>query len=55
MHGEAALPAHWAEPLSDRLRSALFGFDGSRISELAARTLALALAHRNDGASQSVR
>jgi hypothetical protein len=47
IHGPDAIPAHWTEPLSDRLRSALFGFDGSSFSELARRTLALALTHRN--------
>jgi ADP-ribosylglycohydrolase len=42
MHGAAALPAHWTTPLEDRIASALFGFDGVRISELAARSLATA-------------
>jgi hypothetical protein len=40
--GTAALPAHLVDPLEDRTRSALFGFDNSRISELAARTARLA-------------
>ena len=40
--GAAALPAHFIEPLEDRTRSALFGFDNSRISDLAARTTTLA-------------
>ncbi|GAA5006900.1 ADP-ribosylglycohydrolase family protein [Actinopolymorpha pittospori] len=40
--GAKAIPSHWVDPLEDRLRSALFGFDGSRISELAARTTRLA-------------
>ncbi|MFZ3560859.1 ADP-ribosylglycohydrolase family protein [Streptomyces sp. BH055] len=40
--GAAAIPPQWTEPLEDRLRSAVFGFDGSRISELAARTAGLA-------------
>jgi ADP-ribosylglycohydrolase len=39
--GTAGIPARLAEPLHDRTRSALFGFDDSRISHLAARTLAL--------------
>jgi len=39
MHGAAALPEHWTAPLHDRLRSALFGFDGARISALAERTV----------------
>ena len=41
--GTAALPAHLVEPLHDTTRSALFGFDHSRISDLAARTTRLAL------------
>ncbi|MEU8483914.1 ADP-ribosylglycohydrolase family protein [Streptomyces sp. NPDC048641] len=40
--GAAAVPAQWKEPLEDRVRSAVFGFDGARISELAARTVELA-------------
>ncbi len=36
-----AIPAQWKDPLEDTVRSAVFGFDGVRISELAARTLAL--------------
>ena len=40
--GAAALPAHLIEPLHDTTRSALFGFDNSRISDLAARTIRLA-------------
>jgi hypothetical protein len=36
------LPPHFIEPLHDRTRSALFGFDNSRISDLADRTLRLA-------------
>lgn len=48
--GAAALPPHFVEPLEDRTRSALFGFDNSRISELAARTVRLA--HKGlDGAA----
>lgn len=39
--GARALPAHFIEPLEDRTRSALFGFDHSRISDLATRTEAL--------------
>lgn len=39
--GAAALPARFVEPLHDRTRSALFGFDNSVISDLADRTLAL--------------
>ncbi|MFF3492756.1 ADP-ribosylglycohydrolase family protein [Streptomyces sp. NPDC002795] len=40
--GAAAIPPQWTDPLEDRLRSAVFGFDGARISELAARTVELA-------------
>ncbi|MFD9511649.1 ADP-ribosylglycohydrolase family protein [Streptomyces mirabilis] len=39
--GAGAIPAQWKDPLEDTVRSAVFGFDGVRISELAARTLAL--------------
>ncbi|MEU4034845.1 ADP-ribosylglycohydrolase family protein [Streptomyces collinus] len=40
--GAAAIPAQWSEPLRDTVRSAVFGFDGVRISALAERTLRLA-------------
>lgn len=40
--GAAAIPPQWSEPLRDRVRSAVFGFDGIRISELAERTVRLA-------------
>ncbi|AVZ76222.1 hypothetical protein SLUN_32505 [Streptomyces lunaelactis] len=40
--GAAAIPAQWTDPLEDRLSSAVFGFDGVRISELAERTVRLA-------------
>ncbi|MFB7498551.1 ADP-ribosylglycohydrolase family protein [Streptomyces sp. NPDC056161] len=40
--GAAAVPAQWTDPLADTVRSAVFGFDGARISDLAARTLRLA-------------
>lgn len=36
------VPSHFADPLHDRTRSALFGFDNSVISDLAARTVRLA-------------
>ncbi|MFJ1608122.1 ADP-ribosylglycohydrolase family protein [Streptomyces sp. NPDC088253] len=39
--GAAAIPTQWKDPLEDTVRSAVFGFDGVRISELATRTLAL--------------
>ncbi|WP_343997366.1 ADP-ribosylglycohydrolase family protein [Streptomyces thermocarboxydovorans] len=40
--GAAAIPQQWKGPLEDTVRSAVFGFDGVRISELAERTLRLA-------------
>lgn len=45
MHGRSALPDHWVDPLSDRIRSALFGYDNSSISDLAQRTVRLAMAN----------
>lgn len=41
--GRQALPGHLIDPLHDRTRSALFGFDGSTISDLADRTVQLAI------------
>ncbi|MFI1886140.1 ADP-ribosylglycohydrolase family protein [Streptomyces jumonjinensis] len=43
LHGAAAIPAQWTEPLRDRVRSAVFGFDNARIGELAERTVRLAV------------
>ncbi|MFB7455834.1 ADP-ribosylglycohydrolase family protein [Streptomyces sp. NPDC056188] len=43
MTGAAAVPAQWKDPLEDTVRSAVFGFDGISVSELAERTLRLAL------------
>lgn len=40
--GAAALPPRFVEPLRDRTRSAVFGFDNIRIFELARRTVRLA-------------
>jgi ADP-ribosylglycohydrolase len=40
--GADQLPRHFISPLEDRTRSAVFGYDNSRISDLASRTLALA-------------
>ncbi|MET9972454.1 ADP-ribosylglycohydrolase family protein, partial [Streptomyces sp. NPDC006356] len=40
--GAEAIPDQWTEPLEDTVRSAVFGFDGARISELAERTMRLA-------------
>ena len=42
MHGAQALPDHWVQPLNNRIRSSLSGFDNSQISDLATRTVALA-------------
>jgi ADP-ribosylglycohydrolase len=42
--GASAVPDQWKDPLRDTVRSAVFGFDGVRISELAERTLRLARA-----------
>jgi ADP-ribosylglycohydrolase len=39
--GREGLPERFVAPLEDRTRSALFGFDHSRISDLAARTVRL--------------
>jgi ADP-ribosylglycohydrolase len=44
--GAKALPPHWVDPLSDRIRSAIAGFDNSRISDLVERTEALVYEHR---------
>jgi len=44
--GAGALPAHWVDPLDDRIRSAIAGFDNSRISDLVERTEALVHQHR---------
>ncbi len=43
--GASAIPPQWTEPLRDTVRSAVFGFDGARISDLARRTVRLAEAH----------
>jgi ADP-ribosylglycohydrolase len=43
MHGTRSLPREWTDPLDDRVRSAVHGFDGARISDLAERTLRVAL------------
>jgi ADP-ribosylglycohydrolase len=40
--GAAKLPAHFIDPLQDHTRSAVFGYDNSRISDLARRTISLA-------------
>jgi ADP-ribosylglycohydrolase len=43
LHGSKALPARWIEPLKDHVRSAIFDFDNSTISDLAERTATLRL------------
>jgi ADP-ribosylglycohydrolase len=48
--GTARLPPHLIDPLEDRTRSAVFGFDHARISELAARTIAIATSDLPDPA-----
>jgi ADP-ribosylglycohydrolase len=40
--GAAKLPRHFIDPLHDRTRSVIFGYDNCRISELARRTTAIA-------------
>ncbi|MFD7611440.1 ADP-ribosylglycohydrolase family protein [Streptomyces sp. NPDC059828] len=40
--GASGIPPRWTRPLEDRVSSAVFGFDGARISELANRTARLA-------------
>jgi ADP-ribosylglycohydrolase len=44
MHGTDSLPGHWVDPLNDSVRSAIMGYDHSKLSDLAARTLRLAVA-----------
>jgi ADP-ribosylglycohydrolase len=39
--GASALPARWIDPLRDRLATSVPGFDGTRFSDLALRTLAV--------------
>jgi ADP-ribosylglycohydrolase len=47
--GASAIPPQWTQPLQDTVRSAVFGFDGARISELARRTVRLAEGHSPPG------
>jgi ADP-ribosylglycohydrolase len=49
MHGARALAPHWTDPFHDHVRSALFGFDGARLSDLIARTVRVALRRRDGG------
>jgi ADP-ribosylglycohydrolase len=39
LHGTAALPAHWVDPLENSMHSAIFGFEGVSITDLVERTL----------------
>jgi ADP-ribosylglycohydrolase len=41
MTAAAAIPPQWTDPLEDTVRSAVFGFDGAHISDLAERTVRL--------------
>ena len=56
LHGRAAIPPRFADPLADRVRTAIFDEHDPTISELAARTTALArlrLQERlNDGSQE---
>jgi hypothetical protein len=42
LHGTAALPGIWIDPLRDLIHSAISGFDNSSIADLARRTTVLA-------------
>jgi ADP-ribosylglycohydrolase len=42
MHGTEALPGRWVDPLNDKVRSAIMGYDHSTLSGLTDRTLRLA-------------
>jgi ADP-ribosylglycohydrolase len=46
MHGAGTLPMHWVAPLHDLVRTAILGYDGSAITDLAERTLHLARSGR---------
>jgi ADP-ribosylglycohydrolase len=39
LHGLDALPGHWVGPLENSMHSAIFGFEGVRITDLVDRTL----------------
>jgi hypothetical protein len=45
LYGANSIAEHWTRPLHDRLRSAVHGYDGVRISALARRTFGLACRH----------
>jgi ADP-ribosylglycohydrolase len=48
INGANALPPKWIEPLDNRIRSSLSGFDNARFSDLAERTVAVALNSSNN-------
>jgi hypothetical protein len=50
LHGTDSLPAAWIDPLDDHVRSAIFDFDHSRISELAERTVGARLGEIGEAA-----
>ena len=39
LHGRAALPGHWVDPLENLMHSAIFGFEGVHITDLVDRTM----------------
>ncbi len=41
LHGMEALPGHWVDPLENSMHSAIFGFEGMRITDLVDRTVRL--------------
>jgi len=41
MHGAKALPEKWVKPLNDRIESFVIGYNNSRISDLAKRTVTM--------------
>ncbi len=47
MLGAKNIPGQWTDPLRDRIRSSLRGFDNARFSDLARRTTKLARFHSN--------
>ncbi len=48
VNGAGGIPAHWIEPIADRLETALSGFGVVSISDLAERTARLAIASGSD-------
>jgi ADP-ribosylglycohydrolase len=52
LHGTAALPNVWIEPLHDTIHSAITGFDNSSIADLARRTAALAMGQATPASSR---